>query len=379
LVSLKAGDAGASITQTVTTGAASVNLRPTVYRTVDRWGNVLSISDPRAMSTNPNSQWVTQYRYNTHDQIVQVTQPDSSGIIQQTTSPITKIFYDKVGHQVAVWTALTGQDWQRFDAGGQLVAQGHNALGIDAHGLTNMAIGYNYDLYGNKIQMTDATGQSTQYVYDKLGRLTQTTLIEDPNVWGQPSWNRVWQTAFTYDELGHKLSETRGKGSYTPYQQDAIYYAGETTRYRYDLNGNVVETILPLGQKTKYAYDSMNRKIAEVDANGNRETWEYDYFGLLTGHTDFGDHVYSYFYDNARQLTKRTSAVSLFPILQWATVEDTDFGYDRAGQLIRQRANDSGQTYTAAYDIGGKRVREKTVLADGTVAQDSRISYERHG
>ncbi|MFA9289279.1 MAG: RHS repeat domain-containing protein, partial [Weeksellaceae bacterium] len=48
-------------------------VRPVVQQNVDRWGNVLSISDPRSTA------WKTTYRYNANNQVIEQVQPDSNG------------------------------------------------------------------------------------------------------------------------------------------------------------------------------------------------------------------------------------------------------------------------------------------------------------
>jgi YD repeat-containing protein len=47
--------------------------QPLVVHTYDRWGNVLSVSDPRSPT------WVTRYTYNANNELTSQTQPDENG------------------------------------------------------------------------------------------------------------------------------------------------------------------------------------------------------------------------------------------------------------------------------------------------------------
>ncbi|HVX91239.1 MAG TPA: hypothetical protein VHC20_06490, partial [Candidatus Paceibacterota bacterium] len=118
---------------------------------------------------------------------------------------------------------------------------------------------------------------ATDYGYDHLGRLTSTQYAAT-----QTAHIANWQLTtdgsqrmretITYDEAGNRTSVT-----------DAL---GDVTRYRYDLQGNVIQTVQG-GVATQYAYDALGRKIAQQDGNGKTASWTYDYAGELTAHTDF--------------------------------------------------------------------------------------------
>jgi YD repeat-containing protein len=84
-------------------------LRPLVLQKTDRWGNVLEITDPRSVY------WKTTYRYNASNQLVEQRQPDVNGG-QSVTSPITSLYYDRLGRQVATRDANGFVSGQVFDA-----------------------------------------------------------------------------------------------------------------------------------------------------------------------------------------------------------------------------------------------------------------------
>ena len=318
---------GRYITRAATLDGTYGYQRPTIHQNIDRWGNVVSISDPRSAN------WVTTYRYNANNQLIEQVQ--GGGLV-------TSVYYDALGRQVAVRDAnghVNGQEW---DAGGNLVRELHADGGVVNHA---------YDAFGNRTLVIDAMGHPTWYVYDKRNQLVRTTYangIQEHQRW---------------DAAGRLVSTTNGEN--------------ETTRYAYDLRGNLVRSTLAMGQVTEYAYDAHNRKIFERDANGNTASWRYDYFGALTGHTDLGGATYSYSYDNARQLTAQSNTRG----------QNQVYTYDAAGQLVH--INEflyyhpvSGvaifrDTYYR-YDLAGRHIRETTVQ-NGETYQDNHIAYDELG
>lgn len=95
-----------------------------VLQNVDRWGNVVSITDPRSTA------WKTTYRYNADNQVVEQVQTTSDGVeglnpdgSYKADAPVTRIYYDPLGRQVAVRDANGHVNGQVWDAGGNLVRQ----------------------------------------------------------------------------------------------------------------------------------------------------------------------------------------------------------------------------------------------------------------
>ncbi|RIX79080.1 putative adhesin [Acidovorax cavernicola] len=336
---------GAAAVQTPTVQGASTTNRPVVNQNVDRWGNVIAISDPRSAA------WVTTYRYNANNQLVEQKQPDANGAQNTAGVATTQLFYDKLGRQIAIKDANGNIQGQAYDARGNLIQELHADGGV---------INNNYDVFGQKVGTVDATGRSTSFTYDNLGRLLTTTrMAADIWGWASPFGPSVISTAVitesnTWDQAGRKLSQTNG--------------AGEILRYAYDLRGNVISTTKDMGQVTRAAFDSMNRKIGELDANGALSTWSYNYFGQVTAHRDIGGATYSYTYDNARQLTQQTNSRG----------QNLKYSYDTAGQLLRIDDAAVGKVTTYAYDLAGRHVRETTTQG-GVAYQDNRMAYDALG
>jgi YD repeat-containing protein len=315
---------------------------PRVYQTFDRWGNVLSQSNP------DNSAWITYYSYNWNNQVIQRIQPDGNGQ-ESAGSPITQMYYDALGRQVAIRDADGNVNGQAWDADGRLRNEVHADGGVVTH---------EYDAFGDQMRLIDADGNVTDYGYDKMGRNTSIT-YEGVGVYtsnGQSVSGGVQKltTYSTYDAAGRKLTQTDGTGA--------------ATRYTYDLVGNQIATTDADGYTSRAAYNAQGKQIGSQDADGALATWRYDYFGELMGHTDIGGASYAFTYDNARQLLSQTNTRG----------QSLSYTYDAAGQVIE--INDAAlnqQTYYS-YNAAGQHVLEQTVQA-GVTYQNQTLGYDALG
>jgi YD repeat-containing protein len=337
----------AGLSQPTATESPLDNLQAIISQKLDRWGNVLEVSDPR------NKNWVTRYRYNANNQVVEQTQPDAGAGVA-----VTQIRYDALGREIAVQDA-NGHvaDEKKWDAVGNLVQEIHADGGI---------LKYSYSIFGDKIQATDELGRVTEFAYDKLSRLVRTTYaaveVSHLTNTGTPDWlvvsdgqQRLFQT-IAYDQAGRKTSETGTDG--------------RLVIYRYDLRGNIVQTT-QTGINTWFEYDTQGRKTGERDGNDAVATWRFDYFGQLTAHTDIGGARYSYAYDNARQLLHQGNDRA-------GLAMNIGYNYDAAGRLIHITDGANFEDVTYAYDLAGNRIREKTVQR-GVVYQDNHLAYDTLG
>jgi YD repeat-containing protein len=338
------GLSGGVLSITSSFGAATRSVRPVINQTFDRWGNVTQTNDARSPD------WKTTFRYNANNQVIEQKRPDEAGL-QSATSPVTSVFYDKLGRQVTSVDAKGNTSGQVFDAQGNLTQE------QSADGGT---VAYSYNLFGDKVRKLDARNFATTYTYDKLSRLLQTAYATVQRYTVNGSNNVVDQgsgavaESYTWDQAGRKLTQTNG--------------AGETLKYYYDLQGNLLRTVFPLTQSAKSIYNARGFKTVEVDANGNTNIWKYDYFGQVQGHTDLANNRYTYTYNAARQLIAQTNTLGA----------NKSYSYDRAGQLTQITDSALNQVTSYAYDLAGNRVRESTTRA-GVVYQDNHLAYDTLG
>ena len=344
----------------------SSQITPSVFKTYDRWGNLLTMTDPRSAA------WVTSFQYNSNNQLVQETLPVPSA---GGTAPVTRYFYDRQGNRVAVVDADNHVRGQLFDNAGQLVE-------TDAHpdSSTLVKTTNTFDIFGEIVQSIAGDGYTTTGVatanianyttrnsYDVLGNLTAvqhgTGAGNVVDVVGGSLTAVNERQAYTYDAEGHRLSSW-----------DDSSGAHLATKYTYDAAGHLASTTLPLvsgrsvASTATYEYDDFGHEKKETDTNGNAETWTYDYFGRVTAHKDLGTTTYGYTYDHAGQLTHQTSTAG----------QDLSYFFDTAGQMVGISDGALGETTLYTYDAAGNHLQESVAI--GTkYYQDNHLAYDALG
>jgi YD repeat-containing protein len=331
-------DAGSAGLRATTTGT------PQPAITVDRWGNIISVSDPR----DPN--WKVTYTYNYNNQLIDQTANALAGSAAQFH---TQTRYDALGRVVATVDAKDNINRQGYDANGNVVTETHADGGV----VTSV-----YDLFGQRISLTQPAtalaGVIRTYAYDHLGNLLQTSTGQTANVYTAVDKgtagltvtvsSKVLTTSYAYDELGRRISST-----------DA---AGVTTRQEYDLSGNVVKTIDGLNYATTSIYDDQHRLIQQIDANGNQQDWEFDADGRLIRSFDMGRAITSYEYNAAGQLVRQSSSRG----------QDIRYTYE-GDHVTRIEDIGTGLTTDYTYDAAGNRLSEKQTYASWVLMRPERV------
>jgi RHS repeat-associated protein len=227
-----------------------------------------------------------------------------------------------------------------------------------------------YRIYGsNGLLGAERENSSSQemraYTYDSQGLVTryetsQVEMIPDPNCPpigpGEPGFcPKIESLVFTprgswdYDEIGRLTAEMGNNG--------------QNFRYKYDGNGNVIETTDSLNRVTRHTYDSQNQRIkTESPAVGGQvlvTDYDYDGAGRLKWVADPRDKVTEYLYNGFGELREQRSP----------DTGTTKFTYDSAGRRDTMTRNDNQLTqYT--YDSLG---RLKTLSAGG---QSQSFTYD---
>jgi YD repeat-containing protein len=324
-----------NVTDTTAQSTVVETLTPTTQQTLDRWGNVLTLTDARGGDTT--------HRYNFLDQLVEQKQPlvrvwaaDGSSA---NARPVQRNYFDALGRAIGTRDANGNVNTARYDAAGQLIAEYHPDGGVVAH---------NYDVLGRRIRTVDAVGNATDYTYDRLDRVTKEK-------------RPIGDDEYTYDELGNRTSSTNA--------------LNKTTLYWYDTRGKMIRSKLPGGQETNYYYDLRGNKVKEVNANNHYMTWTYSgvdgYFGRASAHRDLGAGIFGYSYDFGGQLKLQTNSRA-------TSGQDQVFTYYENGRL-KQVTDQAVNTHTFyEYDVMGNRVREK-FSKGSTVHLDNRITFDAHG
>ena len=163
------------------------------------------------------------------------------------------------------------------------------------------------DANGFVTQETDFLGVNTMYTWDINRRLPLTTT----RAAGRPEaqtrttqWHPAFRlpvlvteagrsTAYSYDSLGNKLSETvtdlatglarTWAWTYNPQglADTLTDPKGGVWRFAYDSQGNLVSSKNPLGQPTSYTHDAAGRVTSQTDPNGLVTSYAYDVRGQI--------------------------------------------------------------------------------------------------
>lgn len=357
----------------------------TRYTGYDGSGRPLSITDPNGLvtkltydargrlKTRTQGTETTTLTYDAVGNLIKVTSPDGS---------FMSYSYDAAHRLTEMKDALGNRQIYTLDkAGNRIKEQTLTAAGkvmrthtstydqvnrlLKTIGAGGETTAYVYDENGNLTQTTDPLGAVTRHDYDALNRLIETL---DPN---------AGTTAYDYDANDHLTSVTDPRNLKTAYAWDGLDNAlavtspdtGKTAR-TYDAAGNLLSSTDARGKKTHYAWDALNRKIKETFADGTAMTWQYDQgtngIGHLTRLTDPAGTT-AWTYDrHGRVLTRKqtTGTVTL----------TTRYGYDAFGRL-GSLTYPSGKTLTFSYDAAGQ-LRDMTA---GGAALLSQVVYQPFG
>ncbi|MFT3858175.1 MAG: hypothetical protein QM742_11985 [Aquabacterium sp.] len=198
-----------------------------------------------------------------------------------------------------------------------------------------------YNAFGQLMKATDARGNVTLYLNDRLGR---TYAVTNPN-------SQMFGVTTTYDAFNRVVI-----------QRDRN---GQETTYAYDSANRTVKITTPEGAAASVTYQStqvMNRHgqtVSVTDGRGTYTQYTYDADGQLTNTTvkksatGIALSNDSLTYDKAGRVSTRSSTTGML----------TSYEYDKANRVLKQTQTDtwSGQSYTSEYryDALGRAVWKK--------------------
>ncbi|AKU20338.1 DUF4214 domain-containing protein [Massilia sp. NR 4-1] len=330
---------------------------------VDRWGNVLSMTDLR----NPGSK--ASYTYNGDNQVL----TQSHYTINGQAAPLTATRYDAMGRVSQVTDARGFSNKFYYDANGNLAREEHADGG---------KVEYEVNQFGQRDKVRQYRAENvkieTSYSYDRLGRMLEsrsgTVDIYYWNGYGKEisgAWGELVEK-YAYDQLGRRIISS---SSSTVNVGDPNQSITRTTRY--DLGGNIIRTNDGAGQEVTYVYDGYNQKTVEANGRGQK-TWEYDSAGRAILHTDLGKVETRYQYNASGQLT---SAMLRRPGAGAEQDKGLRYTYESfSGRLSTIEDTDLQQTTSYAYDSAGNRVSEKLWLGtEKRFVQDQSLKYDSQG
>jgi len=202
-----------------------------------------------------SAQGVTAYDYDAQDRLTAITNPYS-----QTT----EMHYDALDREVRKELANGVVVSHTYDmAGRETVLEQRQSSGVAIAVYTAT-----YDNVGNRTGVQELDGATMAYSYDETYQLLSETR----------SGSNAFSTAFTYDGLGNRLTETKDSvvTSYTYDANNAVTTAttgGAVTTYSYDQNGNRIG--IDDGTVTTYSWDTENRMIGVTNPDSSTESFAY--------------------------------------------------------------------------------------------------------
>lgn len=211
------------------------------------------------IATAQDERGLTQFNYDGLDRLASRIDPDGTAI---------SYLYDADSNLTSL-TTPSGTVQYAYDALGRL-----DLVTDRENGITD----YDYDAVGNLTRTVFANGVIETREYDVNDRIELLTTINGSN-------NTLASYAYTFDNVGNRLSEADNTGRVTIYSYDDLYrvtetdvtdstLGDETTIYTYDAVGNI-QTRTDNNGTTTYTYDNNDRLLQE-ETNGQVITYTYD-------------------------------------------------------------------------------------------------------
>ncbi len=178
-------------------------------------------------------------------------------------------------------------------------------------------------------------GRTSAYTYDTLGNKLSETVTD--SVTGQA---RTWQWTYLANGLNDSVTEPQGG----------------VWRFEYDSAGNRTSVKNPLGQETRFGFDAGGRVLNQTDPNGLVTSYSYDARGRMVQVT-LGAEVTTFAYTPSGQINGVTLPNG------YAAA----YSYDAAQRLVGVSDN-RGNSISYTLDGMGNRVREEVKDGSGTLA-----------
>ena len=248
-------------------------------------------------------------------------------------------------------------------------------------GQDQITLTQSYDEDGNVNSITDANGNTYQYIYNKLGMMTSVT---------NPLGN-VW--TMEYNDAGYPVSSTDPLNLTVHYTTDALgritqvkdalgrtfKFAYEfnnegwkvtqtnaleqSTVYQYDTVGNLVSMMSPSGLQVGLEYDDRGRVQEQIDPTQNTTKLEYGVLGSglegLVASTLYPTYQANYKY-NAMGLPTQ-----VIQVLGEANTLTTQLSYNELGALVNV-IDPAGRSMQIKYDALGNRIGFKDFAGEET-------------
>jgi RHS repeat-associated protein len=221
----------------------------------------------------------------------------------------------------------------------------------------NTTVNYLFDAMGNRTQVTDLLGNTTNFSYDALNRVKQQVQPVPATGVARPTSN------FTYDGLDQIGTISDPRNLTTTYTSDGLANQSGlaspdtgTTNRTYDTAGNLLTSTDARGKVATYTYDALDRVTSISFSSGQPIAFEYDggsagapyALGHLTKMTDESGQT-TYAYDQRGRVVSKvqTSANAVSTVTRAVS-----YAFDTNGRLT-SLTYPSGNRINYSYDAAG--------------------------
>lgn len=327
------------------------------YFSVDGFGILATLTDARGK--------IYQFSYDIHGFPINVTNPltevmqfgrDLVGRLSNFTSPggnMTSYYHSDMDDVIAIVDAMGNATNMTYNLRGDLI--GHR----DAAGYwTNYTVDA---ILGEILSVTDPSGYTTSFAYDKVGNLISNTNKRNyTTTVGYDQYNRptnmtdaaagVIRIQYNSDGTIANVTDRTNATVYLSYDSNGRVVnmndpTGNSTKYSHDEVGNTVGVENARGYKAVYSFDALNRLTNRTDQMGNSTTYNYDAVGNVINITDALGYVYEFEYDDLGRTSKETNPLN----------QSRHYRYDSEGNVINV-TNPNGYSTLYEYDSVGRTI-----------------------
>ena len=358
---------------------AKANTRAFTY---DANGNVTRVvQTDKSDAGAPDQQFVIDFVYDALNRTTQ--RVDGAGGVANTIAQL----YDSRGNVTLRIDALGRQTRYEYDGLSRSVrtAIDMNGNGPDPNEPADIVTAQTWDDNSRLVSRTDDNGNTTQYAYDALDRMTRETFAD------------ATECAFDYDVHHNRIGETDGNGTVVASQydlnnrltrKDVTFFgpgvSNDTTfeQYAYDGLSRIV-TAADDDALVSRTYDSLSNTLTDVQ-NGDALACAYDGASNPTGCVYPGGRTISRTFDALNRIASITDTTGApLPVADYryfgpARVERRDLGNGTRSEYTYDGVDG---VPNPAGDFGVARIvrTRHTHIGSGAVLDDRSYTWDRAG
>jgi YD repeat-containing protein len=246
------------------------------------------------------------------------------------------------------------------------------------------------------------TIQWTTSTHDALGRVTQ---VQHPDA-STIRTSYAARSVSVTDELGHVRTDHTDAHGHIIQHEEMEGTTARTSRYSWDLRGDLVQTRDPAGNSIyvlfdslgrrlrvsdpdhgvwNYGYDNMGHEIQHTDAMGVQTLLSYDPLGRMIAKNVGGEHV-SWAFDEPRTAVINGQATTFSNIGRLTTMTDSlgseTYNYDALGRQIdvTRTIDNVAYRFQKGFDVAGRQRWTHTLFDDDWIGTpQAPLVYDKAG